>query len=156
MFELLCTAKDDLAQALYFARFLLKKGWHYEPWERRWTIYMQQTAFTTALVVSYSRPFVKSRGWPDFPERLLNYDQGQRQLHKRLIRMRNEVYAHSDIASRHIRPFKMPNSSFPSRIESQPTMRLTKPETEAVAQMITAMQQTLSSRIETLHRNLTK
>ena len=52
LYEVLYVAQEDLAQATYFASHLLKKGWHFEPWERRWTTYMQQSAYTTALVVA--------------------------------------------------------------------------------------------------------
>jgi hypothetical protein len=54
---------------------LIKKGWHWMPWERRGTIYLRRAAFTTSLVTPYARPFTGSRGWPKIPTELINYDQ---------------------------------------------------------------------------------
>jgi hypothetical protein len=98
-------AEEDLRQARFFAAHILKKGWHHEEWEKRWTVYMQQAAYTTALATAYSRPFTESRGWPKFPARLLAaFSPKQRDLHKRILKLRNLIYAHSDVGIRAIRP----------------------------------------------------
>ena len=79
LYALLHVAEEYLLQAGFFAAHTLKKGWHFEPWEKRWSVYMQQAAFTTALATAYSRPFTESRGWPKFPMRLLSaFDTEQR------------------------------------------------------------------------------
>jgi hypothetical protein len=63
----------DIAHALQCARFVIKKGWHSHEWERRGTIYLQQPAFTTSLVVSYARPFIPARGLSGLPARLIKW-----------------------------------------------------------------------------------
>lgn len=96
----------DIEFARYCAEFLLKKKWHHQPWGKKQSIYHQQSAFTTALVVAYSRPFTKSKGWPDFPTRLLKiYTKAEKDLHKRLIGMRHTIYAHTDSSLHDARPF---------------------------------------------------
>ena len=147
MYELLYVAKEDLGQASFYARYLLKKGWHFVPWEtrRRWATYMQQSAYTTALVVAYSRPFVESRGWPKFPKRLMRHSQNQKILHKKILDLRHQVYAHSDIGSRQIRPFKI--NGYPSAIEFLPAMRLTKEQIEELLNMISITNSTIHERL---------
>ncbi len=150
LYELLYVAQEDLDQASFYARHLLKKGWHFVLWEsrRRWTTYMQQSAYTTALVVAYSRPFVESRGWPKFPRRLIQYSPNQKKLHESVLNLRHEVYAHSNVGSRRIRPMKI--NGHPSAIEFLPAMRLTKEETEDLLEMISITRSTIHARLEKL------
>ena len=78
---------SDIEIARYCAGVILKKGWHTHPFERRGTIYLQQAAFTTALVTSYARPFTQSKGWPRFPKDLIAaYSGKELALHDRLIK----------------------------------------------------------------------
>ncbi len=153
LYERLYVAREDLRQAASFAAYVLKNGWHFHPWERRWATYMKQSAYTTALVVSYARPFAESRGWPTIPRRLLPYDQEQKALHKKILLLRNEVYAHSDIKKRSVRPVKI--LSQPSAIEVLPVMRLTKKEIEMILRMIDRASASISDRltqlIDTVH-----
>jgi hypothetical protein len=67
-------SSHDFAQANFYARYPLKKGWHGQPWERRGTFYQRQTAFVTNLVIAFARSFTKGRGWPSFPEKLVHFD----------------------------------------------------------------------------------
>ena len=59
-------------------------------------------SLTTALIVSYSRPFVMSRGDIAFADRtvpgtlLRVFTSGERTFHERLIALRNREVAHSD------------------------------------------------------------
>jgi len=130
----LYVAQEDLRQAKYFVAHILKKGWHFQAWERRWTTYMQQSAFTTALVIAYARPFVESRGWPRLPKRLAPYSKEQKALHNAILELRKKVYAHSDIERRNLRPFDI--NGEPSAIETLPEMRLTKGEAQMLSRMI--------------------
>ncbi|HJU70864.1 MAG TPA: hypothetical protein VJ603_03385 [Paucimonas sp.] len=150
LYELLYVAEEDLAQASFYAGHLLKNSWHFVPWEtrRRWKTYMQQSAYTTALVVAYSRAFVKSRGWPEFPKRLIKYSQEQNLLHKKILNLRNEVYAHSDIKLRQIKPVKI--NDYPSAIEYLPEMRLKKEEIEELINMISITKSTIRNRLKQL------
>ena len=59
-------------------------------------------ALTTALVVSYARPFVNSRGQSTFAEKtvpgslLRVLSSNEREFHDVLVRIRNREVAHSD------------------------------------------------------------
>jgi hypothetical protein len=153
LYALLHVAEEDLHQASFFADHLLKKGWHFEPWEKRWTLYMQQAAFTTALATAYSRPFTESRGWPKFPTRLLaGLSAEQRQLHKRVLELRNRVYAHSDLASRSIRPFVF--EGHPAVIEMLPPMRFTSEELRRIQTIIKLAQRAIAARKSDLARTV--
>jgi len=96
-YALLFVAQQDLLQARSFAAHLIEHGWHYEPWEKHSSIYVQQAAFATALVLAYCRPFTVARGWPKFPTGLLAHTLDEKALHERLDALRNAVYAHSDV-----------------------------------------------------------
>jgi hypothetical protein len=145
LYELLHMAREDLHQAAFFAAHLQKKGWHFEPWERRWSTYMQQSAYTTGLVVAYSRPFADTRGRPKFPKRLLPLDKKQEELHSKILEIRNSVYAHSDAQVREIRPWKI--NGQPSAIEYLPSMRLTKEEIDLLLGMISQAQNAIHKRL---------
>lgn len=145
LYGLLHVAEDDLRQASFFAAHILKKGWHFEPWEKRLTVYMQQAAFTTALAIAYSRPFTESRGWPKFPMRLLvSFNAEQRKLHKRVLELRNLIYAHSDVGGRVIRPVYF--DGCPTAIEGLPAMRFTRDEITELQSMIKIAQNSIGVR----------
>lgn len=145
LYSLLHVAEEDLRQAEFYATYLLKKGWHHQAWERRWTVYMQQAAFTTALATAYSRPFTVSRSWPKFPTRLLrHFDAAQRELHRQIVNLRNSVYAHSDIGGRLVRPFSLEGD--PTAIERLPSMRFTREELERLKAMIKVIQSAIAAR----------
>jgi len=145
LYELLYAAQEDLRQAAFFAAHLLKKGWHFEPWQRRWSTYMQQSAYTTALVIAYARPFTESRGWPKFPKKLIRLDQNQKKLHIDILKLRNSIYAHSDAEVRNIRPYKI--NGQPSAIERLPSMRLSKEDTELLLKMIAQTTKMIQKRL---------
>lgn len=145
LYGLLHVAEEDLRQASFFAAHILKKGWHFESWEKRWTVYMQQAAFTTALATAYSRPFTESRGWPKFPTRLLAaFNAEQWKLHKRILKLRSLIYAHSDVGSRVIRPVSF--EGYPTAIEAQPPMRFTRDEITELQSMIKIAQNSIGAR----------
>jgi hypothetical protein len=98
LYERLFVYRGDLRQAAYFAGYLLKKGWHFDPWDKaiRWSTYMQQAAFTSALVTAYCRPFAQTRSSPILPLKLIQYKTNELELHKKLKALRDSVYAHSE------------------------------------------------------------
>jgi hypothetical protein len=65
---------------------------------------MRQSAFTTALILSYGRPFTHSNGWPKLPAYVLKMSDAQLALHFKLIKLRNQGDAHSDSAGFTTRP----------------------------------------------------
>ena len=148
-YALLHVAQEDLRQATFFASHILKKGWHFEAWERRWTLYMQQAAYTTAFATAYSRPFTPSRGWPKFPDRLLKpLDAEERKLHKKVLTLRNLIYAHSDVGNRFIRAVAV--EGYPTAIEALPPMRFTRDELLSLQAMISLVQNAINVRKRSL------
>lgn len=125
-------ARRDLGFARFCAETLLTRRLHHQPWEgSKSTAYQEQSAFTSALVIAYTRPFKKSNGWI-FPFSLASADVSDTELHHRLIDLRDKVYAHSDSASYSIRPWEA--DDFRTVIEGAPALRLT---VEEVKQFIT-------------------
>ncbi|QKK01287.1 MAG: hypothetical protein HND55_00690 [Pseudomonadota bacterium] len=126
-YALLYAGQQDLSQAAFYADHLQSKGWYLEPWEGSWQDYLHQAAYVTSMVISYSRPFTESRGWPKFPKRILRVlDTEQKQLHRHLLDLRNEVYAHTDIAARKNRPITLGGQ--PSAIEVIPPLKCSADE----------------------------
>jgi hypothetical protein len=148
LYERLFVSVEDLRLAKYFANHLLKKGWHFFPWERRWTIYMQQAAYTTAFVIAFSRPFTNSKGWPRVPKRLTPFDEFERMLHDHLLSIRNEVYAHSDKSRHNIRPVR--SGKFPAVIVGSPFLKLSAEELNAAIQMIEKTVELIECELERL------
>lgn len=107
LYERLFVSRNDLNMARQYAQHLLKKGWHSAPYERRGSIYMQQSAFVTALVVSYARPFTRSHGWRPFPNIKHLFCEEEKRLHQEIIDLRNEVYSHSDSCRFKVEPFQI-------------------------------------------------
>jgi hypothetical protein len=148
LYNRLYVSRSDIDFARYCAGVLLKKGWHVQPWEKRGTIYQQQTAFTSALVTAYARPFTKSKGWPSFPEELIPYDLAELELHKQLMKMRHKVFAHSDSESYSIKTFKIENDV--AHLLTQPTLRLTAKEVKLFQSMTSKLIFSLNVFMETL------
>ncbi len=151
-FECLSASAHDFAQAKFCARHLLKNGWHSMPWERRGAIYSQQTAFVTNLIVAYARPFVQSKGWPAFPSRLKRFDQAQNEMHKRLLALRNEIFAHSDSQHFSFRPFDA--GSFKSTLEQVPFAVLSADATARVETMTEYLLKATRQKLSELHTEL--
>lgn len=89
-------AVRDLHEAREFGAFILKKGWKAKPWSRG-TIYLQQSAFVTSMVISYGRAFTESRGWGYLSRSLMeSFTNEEASLHEKTISDRKQLYAHSD------------------------------------------------------------
>jgi hypothetical protein len=153
LYERLHVSSLDLSSAKQYACHLLKKGWHSAPYERRGSIYMQQSAFTTSLVVSYARPFSNSYGWPQFPEEFWQYSPQQNQLHQKLIELRDQVFAHSDKAQYKVLPFRM-NADSVSAIEGVPFHRLSQDECKQLVEMIDGIRTLLIPKVKRLRDEL--
>jgi hypothetical protein len=153
----------DINFARYCAGVLIKKGWHWQPWERRGTIYQQQAAFTSSLVISYIRPFTKSRGWSHPVSQLAVHGQHKKAaiynteeqiLHTRLRKMRNQIYAHSDSTSYSINPHSC--GDFITDIVAAPTMLITAKEAIMFQEMTTKLLFSISENMNVLRTAITK
>jgi hypothetical protein len=121
---------SDFTYAGTCAEFLLKKGWHVRPWERRGSIYLQQSVWTTAMVTAYGRPFYK-KDWGNNVLELLRYSDEEHVLHKALIDLRNEVYAHSDPRRTEVKPWK--SDGFETEIVGVPLLMVSASDCSAIA-----------------------
>mgnify|MGYP000414201960 CR=1 FL=1 len=148
LYERLVVFQDDLRQAAFYAGHLLKKNWHFDPWDSkiRWTTYMQQAAFTTALVTAYGRPFAGANGFPTMSMKLAPYDSHQLVLHHKLRNLRNNVYAHSDVALHRVRPVAINGRAM--AVVHQPSLRLTKAEVETVLEMTRLAIQAIDAKLQ--------
>jgi hypothetical protein len=121
----------DFQHASSCASHLLKKGWHNAPWERRGSVYFQQSAFTSSMVNAYGRPFTSYKDkWEAYLLKLLQYSEAELLLHRTLIDLRNQVYAHSDLRLVNIRPWRAEN--FETDIIGQPFLRVSKPDCQQI------------------------
>lgn len=115
LYEKLHASSQDLGSASSYGAFILEKQWEAKPWSRGST-YLQQSAFVTAMVVSYARPFTRSEGWPRLPNAFLEeLNETEVLLHQRVLTLRHQVYAHSDSISYEVIPWKSDHHSDISR-----------------------------------------
>ena len=85
LYSRLYVSRMDLEAAGLSLSMLIKKGWHAKPWQRRGSVYAQQSAYVTAFVVAYARPFTQSHGWPKFPSELMLFTDKELELHGQII-----------------------------------------------------------------------
>jgi hypothetical protein len=126
----------DFRRAREFAQHLLKKGWHKHEAYRRGAGLMHQTAYTTAFVVTYWRPFSNSRGWKPLDIDTLDLTQEERTLHDALGNLRNQVHAHTD-HNRHDRePWVGAEGSCPINVITAPAYHLSKEHLEGAVKLL--------------------
>jgi len=154
LYKRLYVSLEDLGHAYGFSSFILKNGWHFDPWEKRGSIYLQQSAFTSALIVFYARPFTRSYGLPDFPTRLIPYDEKEMQLHKTIMDLRHQVYAHSDSHRYKVTPLRIFGQA--SAIVGGPFFKLTKKQTQQLHRMIKKTQTAIELEINMLLGDIEK
>jgi len=135
----------DLDFAQYCIGVILKKGWHYRPWEKRGTIYQQQSAFMSALVTAYARPFTKSFGWPRFPPELKEFNSREDVFHERMIALRNSVYAHSDSKNYSVRPWR--SGELCTEIVGAPELCISANEALLLKQMVNKLRLAIRRRM---------
>ncbi|MER9147056.1 hypothetical protein NKI30_00215 [Mesorhizobium opportunistum] len=133
LFDKLTVSCMDIGFAKQCAEFLLKKGWHSQEWQRRGSVYFQQSVYTTSLIVSYTRPFTKTRGLPAIPADWLDFSPDEQRLHRALRHRHNTVYAHSDGSSYSFRPWK--SDDFATILEQRPAHILSKDDAELFVRM---------------------
>lgn len=153
LYERLYVSALDLGAARQYAVHLLKKGWHFAPYDRRGSIYMQQSAFTTSLVVSYARPFTRGEGWPPFPPEFRQYSAAEIALHEHLMLLRHKVYAHSDSSSYTVKPWRI-DADLLTDVQGIPFLRLSKDECELVVLMIDGIHRLLEPRLAALREEI--
>lgn len=151
LYEKLHVSRIDIFTAIFCVDTIIKNKRHNMPWERRGSIYKQQSIYMTALVVSYARPFTRSEGWPALPADLLGFSIDERELHDSILKLRNKVYAHSDSASYSIRPVMI--GEIVTAIEGLPILRFTADQATLFREMATNHCLSITSRLRLLSSN---
>ncbi|WCK17141.1 hypothetical protein G6L41_026685 (plasmid) [Agrobacterium tumefaciens] len=91
----------------------------------------------TAMVVSYSRAFTRSDGWPKLPKELLElYSEDEIRIHRRTLELRHKLYAHSDAVNYGVIPFQ---SDWHTDIQMHPVFELPHEEISAIKAMCRKM-----------------
>jgi hypothetical protein len=135
----------DISIAKSCAQFILNKRWHTHSFMRRGNVPIQQIAFTTTMAVSYARPFSPGRGNLNFPKRLLQYSSKELLFHDRLLKLRNEEYAHTDASTISVRPLK---HQFITSIQSLRDLCFSVKELEMFVEMTDSLIARIQTRLE--------
>lgn len=140
----------DISIARQAARFLRTRGWHGHTFMRRGSTQIQQLAHTTTMIVAYSRPFKPGRSsGVTFPERLLQpYSAEEREMHSRLLRLRDKAHAHMDADSYNIRPL---DNEYIKSIDSLPYTHFSAEEIDRFLSMTDGLCDRISARMEEIH-----
>jgi hypothetical protein len=107
-----CIDLSDFKQAKEFAGHILKRKWQNDINETP-VQSLEHRAFNTSLIVSYARPFHNNKNFKGEPESCLRkqvaevLNENEIELHDRILRLRDNVYAHSN-ASAH----RLPNFNY--------------------------------------------
>jgi hypothetical protein len=102
-----CIDLGDFRQAKEFAGHILKRKWQNEINETP-VQSLEHRAFNTSLIVSYARPFHNNMNFEDEPKSSLRkhvaevLNENEIELHDRILRLRDTVYAHSDASAHRV------------------------------------------------------
>jgi hypothetical protein len=129
----------DFKQAQRFAKYILRRKLHdvKNPYAVAKLVHL---AFNTSLIVAYSRPFHQSNDGLHTKVSLRNavariLDTAPEQiLHRKIIKMRDQTFAHSDAAAREIAGFNYDGSIV--QIYKAALEPLTTEETHLLSKMI--------------------
>jgi hypothetical protein len=134
VYKKLFTSFRDLEFAQYCLEVVVRKGWHHAEFERRRSVYLQQAAYTCAFFASYGRAFTESRGWGKLPPDVRRFNKMEADCHKRLMRERNSVFAHTDHDQYTIQPWL--SGDFSTDIVGAPVLRISVEDAAMVGVMI--------------------
>lgn len=94
---------NDFRDARNFATYILEKGLHDKKTELKQLVHL---AFNTSLMISYSRPFTRNSNLKgEGKSSLGGYEHEvlkegvEVELHRRILALRDQAYAHSDASS---------------------------------------------------------
>ena len=142
-------SRYDIGKARSCAWQISKKKWHSFPIFRRGSVPTYQIALTTTLIVAYARPFIPGRGKGfAFPERLKQYGPEEEILHRMILKLRNEQYAHTDPASYEIKPYDDP---YFMSIDMVPESHFSSEEIDLFLTMTEGLQSRINDRMEEIH-----
>jgi hypothetical protein len=133
----------DFRDAQKFARYFVRKKLHAVK-NQQAVAKLVHLAFNTSLVAAYSRPFHKSndeirdgkkvRVWLRDAIDLILDTEVDKALHDKIIKLRDETFAHSDSASREIEGFNYEGNTV--LFYKAPVEVITREETRQLGKMI--------------------
>jgi hypothetical protein len=88
----------------------------------------------SALVIAYAR----SIAWPNFPPHLKDFNDQERLFDKRMMELRNKVYAHSDLEQYSVVPWR--KGTFSTDIVGSPVLCISAEEATMLKRMIQKLQ----------------
>ena len=110
----------DFKQAKEFAGHILKREWHGK--KETPVRSLEHKAFNASLIVSYARPFHNNKNLKGEPESSLRrqvaqvLNEAEVELHVRILKLRDTVYAHSAASERRIGSADYSRTFFPMRV----------------------------------------
>jgi hypothetical protein len=114
-------AKEEFGEVIRYGGALLKKEWVIDGGEHA---SLEAKALDVALVVTYSRPFKRNYGFGDVKpmmQRAMNsYSSVQRELHDRIIEMRDREYAHADSDAHDVQVYFNELFTFSKQVTREP------------------------------------
>ena len=102
----LWTSRNDLEKARAFAKHILKKRLH-QGHVRSKGAYLQSEAFAAALITSYARAFNDPKNWEAELLSFVAPSNEQLELHKLILRARNQLFAHTDLRLHKVMPARL-------------------------------------------------
>jgi hypothetical protein len=108
LYRRLWASRNDLEKAKSYADHILKKRLH-SGHIRSKGAYFQAGAFNTVLILAYVRAFIDPKDWENKLLALSLPTTEQLALHQTVKKMRNELFAHSDIRHYDITPGRWGN-----------------------------------------------
>lgn len=145
----------DLEYSKRFGEYLLRKELHYEEWEKRGDMLTIQSGLTSSMIIFYARPFTKSIGLPNLPKSLIKFDNTEIKFHKKIIKMRHQIYAHSDSRNFKVEPASLGHYGTTS-VFGGPFFRLSKNEVVSLSKMIEKLYEEVNKMQKSLEFELSK
>lgn len=124
----------DFRQAHEFAGHILKRKWHRK--KETPVKSLEHRAFNTSLIVAYARPFHNNKNLENEPRSSLRkqvaqvLNETEIELHDRILRLRNTVYAHSDAIAHRVL-----NNDYRTFIPIRVVENLSEPEVRLLKSM---------------------
>lgn len=146
-------SEADLELAREHATYMLEHGLHVGPTKDNKALYSRQAAFVCSLVMAYGRIFTSSNGLPHFPERLKQYSDEEKELHTKLLDMRDTQYAHADGRSHHVNTLS--GGDIPA-IYFMPVMWIGRHDLELFLTMSEGLLRRIRNRMSELHGQITR
>jgi hypothetical protein len=159
LYNKLSASVNDLRLADFCLKQIVKNGWHHGPFGGRGTTQEKQATYTCALVVSYGRVFVQSKGMGSLPAKVVKFNGVERECHRAIMDLRHKVFAHIDGSQFSTEPllesqFLLPGNDELGTMEliNWPALRITADQAAMLGSMIVNLQVAIEAKMEEIRR----